>query len=50
MVGPENPMSAKSESPGSIRALFGSDSIKNAVHCSSDAISSEIERGIFFSH
>ena len=49
VCGPENPLTAKSQNPASIRALFGSDSIKNAVHFSNDQKSSEHERNVFFS-
>jgi len=48
ICGPENPITAKQEQPTTIRALFGFDSIKNAVHRSEDAQSSEVERAIFF--
>ncbi|ORX99464.1 nucleoside diphosphate kinase, partial [Basidiobolus meristosporus CBS 931.73] len=37
LMGPANSLKAKFESPGSIRALYGTDSIKNAVH-GSDSI------------
>ena len=48
ICGPENPITAKQEQPATIRALFGFDSIKNAVHRSEDAQMSEQERAIFF--
>lgn len=48
ICGPENPYNAKNERPGSLRATFGKDPIKNAVHCSDSARASEHERGLFF--
>jgi nucleoside-diphosphate kinase len=32
LIGPENALQAKSEAPSSIRALYGTDSIRNAIH------------------
>lgn len=37
ICGPENPYNAKNEKPGSLRAAFGKDPIKNAVHCSENS-------------
>mmetsp|Transcript_11442 Transcript_11442/g.19349 ORF Transcript_11442/g.19349 Transcript_11442/m.19349 type:complete len:206 (+) Transcript_11442:160-777(+) len=34
LSGPENALNAKKEAPHSLRGLFGTDQIKNAVHCS----------------
>jgi nucleoside-diphosphate kinase len=48
ICGPENPYNAKNEKPGSLRATFGKDPIKNAVHCSENAKASEHERSLFF--
>ena len=31
-IGPTNSATAKAEAPGSLRALFGTDGTKNAVH------------------
>lgn len=48
ICGPENPYNAKNEKPGSLRAAFGKDPIKNAVHCSENSQASEHERNLFF--
>lgn len=34
VCGPQNSLTAKNQAPNSIRALFGKDSMRNAVHCS----------------
>lgn len=47
-IGPTNTAKAKQEAPGSIRALFGTDATKNAVHGSDAVTSSEKERSFFF--
>lgn len=47
-IGPTNTQKAVEEAPGSIRALFGTDGTKNAVH-GSDSIDSAVrELGFFF--
>lgn len=47
-IGPTNTQTAKQEAPDSIRALFGTDATKNAVHGSDSLESSARERGFFF--
>lgn len=47
-IGPTNTAKAKQEAPGSIRALFGTDGTKNAVHGSDAVTSSARENGFFF--
>lgn len=37
VCGPEDPSDAKTHSPNSLRAKFGQDLLKNAVHCSQTA-------------
>ena len=49
ICGPENPYNAKNEKPNTIRATFGKDPLKNAVHCSDNDKASEHERNLFFS-
>jgi len=48
MVGHEEPATAKKQNPKSIRALFGEDLIKNAVHLSASAKEAETELNILF--
>lgn len=47
-IGPTNTEKAKQEAPGSLRAIFGTDGTKNAVHGSDSDQSSARERGFFF--
>lgn len=47
-IGPTNTQKAKAEAPGSLRALFGTDGTKNAVHGSDSTESSNRENGFFF--
>ena len=47
-IGPTNTQKAKAEAPGSLRALFGTDGTKNAVHGSDATTSSARECGFFF--
>ena len=47
-VGPLDPQLAKAVRPLSIRAIFGVDSIKNAVHCTDLEEDGEIECRYFF--
>jgi len=47
-IGPTNTQKAKEESPDSIRAIFGTDGTKNAVHGSDSTESSARECDYFF--
>ena len=47
-VGPLDPKLAKALRPQSIRAIFGDDSVKNAVHCTDLEEDGEIECQYFF--
>lgn len=47
-IGPTNTERAKAEAPTSIRALFGTDGTKNAVHGSDSAASATREIDFFF--
>jgi nucleoside-diphosphate kinase len=47
-IGPTNSAYAKAESPGSIRAEFGTDGTRNAVHGSDSSISYKREAGFWF--
>lgn len=49
MMGPENSIQAKINASSSLRAAFGSDSIKNAVHGSSNNQQKAAEMGLWFS-
>lgn len=49
LIGPENASQAKSEAPSSIRALFGADTIRNAVHGSENFQQKKAESDLFFS-
>jgi len=48
MMGPESPDQARSEAPRSIRAMFGQDTVRNAVYGSDGAASAEGEIDFFF--
>ncbi|KAK9764196.1 hypothetical protein K7432_008496, partial [Basidiobolus ranarum] len=48
LMGPANSLKAKFESHGSIRALYGTDSVKNAVHGSDSIANAKREIGIVF--
>lgn len=48
MIGPTNTSTAKQESPGSIRARFGHDQTRNAVHGSDSTQSAKRESDFFF--
>ena len=47
LIGNRNPEEAKAEDPDCMRALFGTDEIRNAFHGSDDPISANKERDIF---
>jgi len=47
-IGPTNTQTAKAEAPHSIRAIYGTDATKNAVHGSDALESSARERSFFF--
>lgn len=47
-IGPTNSLNAKSQAPGSIRAKFGTDGTKNAVHGSDSSTSAGRELNIIF--
>lgn len=48
-IGPTNTFIAKNQAPNSIRAIFGTDSTKNAVHGSDSGPSWKRETDLFFS-
>ena len=48
LIGPTNTLKAKEEAPGSLRALFGTDGTKNAVHGSDSVGSMKRETSFFF--
>ncbi|XP_029433673.1 nucleoside diphosphate kinase 7 isoform X3 [Rhinatrema bivittatum] len=48
LMGPTNSSLARSEAPGSIRAKFGTDSIKNAIHGADSVASAAQELEFFF--
>lgn len=47
-IGPTNSLKAKAEAPNSIRAMFGTDGTKNAVHGSDSTASASREINFFF--
>jgi nucleoside-diphosphate kinase len=49
MMGPTNPLVAKSDAPNSLRAIFGSEGSHNAVHGSDSPSSANRELSFFFS-
>merc|ERR1711953_1093392 len=48
LMGPTNPAEAKETFPDSIRALFGKDNTRNAVHGSDSVLSGQREIAFFF--
>ena len=48
LVGPENSLTAKNQNPDSLRAIFGKDNLRNAVHASETTESASRESNIFF--
>ena len=49
MIGPENSVQAKIHASSTIRAAFGSDSVRNAVHAPSTFQQKAAEMNLFFS-
>jgi len=47
-IGPTNTERAKVEAPGSIRAQFGTDGTRNAVHGSDSVVSQKREQDFWF--
>lgn len=50
LCGPHDPEIAKHLRPNTIRAKFGEDRVRNAVHCTDMAEDGELEVRYFFSH
>lgn len=48
LVGPDDPIEAKGKAPNSLRALFGEDTVHNAIYCPFNR--SSIERVINFNN
>jgi nucleoside diphosphate kinase len=48
LIGPTNTLAAKQQAPESLRALFGTDGTKNAVHGSDSVGSVKKEAGFWF--
>jgi len=48
ICGPESPWQAQADAPRSLRALYGSDDIRNAIHASRDGSSARAEVDFFF--
>uniref|UniRef100_A0A1B6C8C7 DM10 domain-containing protein n=2 Tax=Clastoptera arizonana TaxID=38151 RepID=A0A1B6C8C7_9HEMI len=48
LVGPSDPSVAKTKAPSSIRALYGKDTVKNAIHASNTIESADKECNFFF--
>lgn len=49
VIGPTDSAQAKREAPGTIRAQFGNDNMRNGIHGSQDGPSFERESQLFFS-
>ncbi|OMJ91988.1 hypothetical protein SteCoe_5304 [Stentor coeruleus] len=49
LMGPTNPITAKTDSPNTLRAIFGTQGTHNAVHGSDSATSASRELNFFFS-
>lgn len=49
LIGPTNTLQAKQSAPNSLRALFGTDNTRNAVHGSDSGPSWKRETDFFFS-
>lgn len=48
MMGPENPMEARESHPDCLRALYGGDIVKNALHGSANILQAQKEIQFFF--
>jgi len=48
LCGPADPDEARTSKPQSLRAIFGSDPVQNAVHAAADSASAERELDFFF--
>jgi nucleoside diphosphate kinase len=48
MLGPENSLAAKNTAPETIRAQFGKDSLRNAIHSSDNLEQAKYEINYFF--
>ena len=48
-MGPSNALAAKNQAPGSIRGMFGKDSLRNAIHGSESEEMTKRESAFFFS-
>ena len=48
MIGPENPVDARASHPDSLRALYGADLVKNALHGSATVSQAQSEIQFFF--
>lgn len=48
ITGPENPATAKTQAPESLRALYGDDIINNYIHCADTAALAEKQLANFF--
>lgn len=49
LLGPTDVTAAKTEAPGTLRATFGTDTMRNAVHASGSAADYQNEKSLFFS-
>ena len=49
ILGPTDSADAKVNAPNTLRAHFGSDTMRNAVHASASAADMEKENSLFFS-
>lgn len=50
VLGPTDAAAAKIEAPGTLRAYFGADTMRNAIHGSASGAAYEKERSLFFSN
>lgn len=49
VLGPTDAAAAKQNAPGTLRATFGTDTMRNAVHASASASDYQTEKSLFFS-